>query len=845
MLEPQSGVQGPGKLGTLGAESRAPEGTDTNKNEPVCKKAHEIYACTSALRVAGKIAGMKASFLLDTGATVTLLSEEYWNKIQRAASTTVKQWKGPGLVGANGSPLAVQGCAVVQLEVGSSLFQQEVVVSSCLSVDGILGMDFLTANQCTIDVGEGKLHIASRGTVVHLHTAVRQSTERSPMLYVEKSTVIPAWSEMEIMGTTKEIALEEGIWMIERAVLSSGLITARAVVKSQSNGGVPLRVMNLSQQPTNLYQGTRLGELVKVEESMIAGVESNDRRKKEPHTVSAHKLEFLQQMVNDVGADLSDKDKEVLLELLLEYADIFAVSDEELSHTERLKHSIYTGDSAPVRQPVRRVPPHRRQEVHDLLQDMLKRKIIQPSSSPWASPIVLVRKSDGSTRFCVDFRKLNDITRKDTYPLPHIEDTLATLAGSKIFSTLDLLSGYWQVGMANEDQEKTAFGTTEGLFEFRVMPFGLCNAPATFQRLMDLVLAGLLWSHCLVYVDDVIVLGKDFSDHISNLNAVFQRLREANLRLKPSKCSFLQRKVCYLGHIVSSEGISTDPAKTDKVRNWPCPTNVKEVQQFLGFSNYYRKFIKNFATIAKPLYQITERKGTFKWTAACQEAFDTLRIQLSTAPMLAYPDYTRPFILDTDASDVGMGGVLSQVGEDGYERVIAFGSKLLSKAERSYCVTRKELLAVVTFTQHFRQYLFGREFTVRTDHGSLTWLKNFKHPEGQLARWLEKLAEFHFNIVHRGGRKHCNADSLSRLPCRQCGRVPDEDDSSIVNLISVPTDVERLHKDQREDPALGPVITGVTYTTGAKLVCHVLQGKHLYQKEEQPYAQLRLDIPCS
>ena len=337
---------------------------------------------------------------------------------------------------------------------------------------------------------------------------------------------------------------------------------------------------------------------------------------------------------------------------------------------------------------------------------------MEPSTSPWASPIVLVRKQDGSTRFCIDYRKLNDVTRKDAYRLPRIDATLDTLHGSQWFSTLDLLSGYWQVEVDEADRQKTAFCTPEELFHFKVMPFGLCNAPATFQRLMDLafqrlmdlVLAGLQRSDCLVYIDDVIVLGPTFDEHLRNLRSVLQRLRESGLRLSASinlNALFFQKKVQYLGHIISRDGVATDPSKTEKVTTWPTPTSVRETQQFLGFVGYYLRFVKDFAQIARSLHRLTERPTNFVWTAECQDAFDELRRCLTSAPILAYPDFSRQFVLDTDASDTGIGAVLSQVEGDGQERVVAYGSRLLTKPERRYCVTRRELLAVVTFTKQF------------------------------------------------------------------------------------------------------------------------------------------------
>ena len=342
------------------------------------------------------------------------------------------------------------------------------------------------------------------------------------------------------------------------------------------------------------------------------------------------------------------------------------------------------------------------------------------------------------------------------------------------------------------------------------MPFGLCNAPATFQRLMDAVLAGLQWSSCLVYLDDVIIPGKDFEDHLQNIRVVLERLRQAGLKLHPTKCHFGKKQVTFLGHVVSEDGVATDPQKTSKVASWPVPISQHEVRQFLGLASYYRKFIKGFATIAKPLHRLTEKTAEFKWTTDCQEAFKKLRQQLVSPPILAFPDYQKPFILDTDASNLGIGAVLSQTQDDGQERVIAYGSRVLSKAERRYCVTRRELLAVVYFLQHFRPYLLGRHFTLRSDHGSLTWLRNFREPEGQLARWLEKLQEYDFTIVHRPGQKHSNADALSRLPCQQCGRKLEEETTQVSIVTGnvhtfVGRSLQELRDLQLNDLYIGPV----------------------------------------
>ena len=288
-----------------------------------------------------------------------------------------------------------------------------------------------------------------------------------------------------------------------------------------------------------------------------------------------------------------------------------------------------------------------------------------------------------------------------------VDDSLEALSSSRWVSTLDLLSGYWQVEIDEKDRPKTAFTAGDGLFEFRVMPFGLCNAPAVFQRLMDLVLSGIRWEHCLVYIDDIVIMGKTFKNHLQNLRVVLEKLRGAGLRLKPAKCSLFHEKVSFLGHVIMRQGISTDPDKIDTVKKWSVPTSAREVQQFLGLVGYYRRYIQDFSMIATPLYRLTERGRVFEWTSECDAAFQKLKQRLISAPVLIFPNFEKPFLLDTDGSETGVGAVLSQLSDDGQECVVAYGSRTLSKAERKYNVTRKELLAVVTFVKHFRPYLQG------------------------------------------------------------------------------------------------------------------------------------------
>ena len=288
--------------------------------------------------------------------------------------------------------------------------------------------------------------------------------------------------------------------------------------------------------------------------------------------------------------------------------------------------------------------------------------------------------------------------------------------------------------MEPEDKPKTAFITRRGLFQFNVMPFGLCNAPATFERLMELVLSGLHWQICLIYLDDIIVFGKTFAEMIQNLELVLERFAQAGLKLKGQKCQLFKKEVDFLGYVIDEKGVHTDPRKIECIKSWPLPQNIKEVQSFLGLCGYYRRFIANYSHLAKRLTRLLEKGQKLNWTTECSEAFEKLKHLLITAPILAHPDFTQPFILDTDASNQALGAVLSQkIG--GTERVLAYASRTLTKSERKYCVTRKELLALVYFVKYFKHYLYGSKFTARTDHNSLRWLLNFKNPEGQVARW--------------------------------------------------------------------------------------------------------------
>ena len=338
-------------------------------------------------------------------------------------------------------------------------------------------------------------------------------------------------------------------------------------------------------------------------------------------------------------------------EFLLEFRDIFAVNPKNPGITSAVKHTIDTGNTRPIKDRMRKVSQVEDQVINKEVKEMHQNKIIRPSKSAWASPVVLVRKPDGSIRFCVDYRKLNSVTKKDVYPLPRMDDILERLAGKKMFTTLDMASGYWQIEIDEKDKEKTAFICSAGLYEYNVMPFGLCNAPATFQRMMDNLLQDLNWEAGRDYIDDIIIGSNKFEDHIQDLRNLFVKIRQVNLKIKLSKCTFGVAKALYLGHELSEQGIAPNPQKIEAIERMKPPVDLKGLRTFLGMTSYYRKFIYRYAHVAEPLNKLLRGGTVYRWNEDCQKAFEDLKTRLKTAPILVHPNFEKEFILETDASD--------------------------------------------------------------------------------------------------------------------------------------------------------------------------------------------------
>ena len=529
---------------------------------------------------------------------------------------------------------------------------------------------------------------------------------------------------------------------------------------------VMIRIINPMIKRNVLYKGTKLGRIGEIpvpkeNVNVLDNVQKKDKR------------QVLTEILDDHRELIGKTEYEELKKILNEFEDIFSQSSTDVGCIKGFQHEINTGGRLPIALNPRRIPMHMEPKVDALVNDLENKNIISKVSSPWNFPIVVVPKKNGDIRMCIDYRKLNAVTERPIYYIPDSKQLFDSLDGSIYFSSLDLSMGYHQIEMNEEDIKKTAFTTRTGQYAFRRMPFGLCGAPQSFQRVMASILRDQNWKHCVIYLDDILVHGKTLEEHNNRLRGVLKCLKEAGVKLSPSKCSFMKTETVYLGHVINKNGLRTDPKKIEKILTWPEPKTAKELHTFICLCGYYRKFIQDFALIVRPLEVLLRNSTnkTFTWTSNHSEVMTKLKKCLSEAPILMFPRRNGKFILDTDASHEAVGAVLSQI-QDGEEKVIAYASHALSKHEIQYCVTRKELLAVYKYVKHFSHYLMGQKFLIRTDHRALTWMLNWKKPNSsQYCSWIAELELYDFDIEYRKGELHINADAMSRYPftpCQQC-----------------------------------------------------------------------------
>ena len=670
------------------------------------------------------------------------------------------------LMGAGGRRLHQRGTVSLHVEIGRLRVRAQFLVVQNLAADCILGCQFINRQVQAILPKEKQIRLIDGSSIPILRDidplVPRQEPSGPPVVVSTKVRVarfvtIPAHAEVPVQVQ----CAAPGVRFLQayhRPHDHTGVSLANGVADIIPLEPFTVRVLNTSGHARVLPKGMVLGHALPHPKQIISLVDVEARPPDLPDVDGA-------QWQEEVNLDhLVPSLRQKVLGMLATHRQLW---DGRLGRVSATSHHI---DLVPGARPVHcqpyRAGPRAREAESAEVRRMLEAGVIEPASSEWASPVVLVPKPDGSLRFCVDYRRLNALTIRDSYPLPRMDECIDSLGDACVFTTLDCNSGYWQIPVAPDDMDKTTFTSHEGTYRFRRMPFGLRNAPATFQRTVDIVLSGLTWKSCLVYLDDIIIYSKTMNAHVGHLDEVLTLLGTAGLSLKLAKCFFFKDTVDYLGHVIRPGKLAVAVKNTDSLRSALPPTTQTELRSFLGLCNVYRRFVPGFAKIAEPLNHLLKKGEGPKLGPLTKEqllAFEALREKLLQPPILALPRREGRYVLDTDASDGQIGCCLSQEHPDGLRHPNGYWSRSLNPAERNYSTTEKECLAIVWAILTLRPYLEGQRFLIRTDHHSLRWVLNLADAQGRLARWRLRLLEFDFEVEYSPGKEHHAADVMSRL----------------------------------------------------------------------------------
>ena len=812
-------------------------------------------------RVVAEIGDVKVGCILDTGAEASLIPVQVYHSRLESLGPIGKLESSVRIVGVEGRGIPVEGYVKATVKVnnhramvGFLVVDQEIIPGTRQEdYPVLLGCNALRAIMCQ-ETNKDDFDITAQ--------SMKMSQETSELSQIKRNVTTGAALEVIPPKSVRPLRCSfdadvqdksEGVWLVEssRRHDSSVQIVEGCVSEHQV-----LRILVINnedhevvlQPHTTLTTAVKLethGEImtrlneetieVNVSEVFVENIHTNiDCNRAKVSTMNdacpanedngqntkAYTDKFT--LVDGTTVDLphgicldslNPEEASLVAEMLYNNRDAFSSDDLDLGFCDMIPHEIKLTNEKNIRLPYRRIHPHQMEEVKSLLQDLLDREIIRPSTSPYASPVVLVRKKTGALRLCIDYRQLNTITIRDSFPLPKIEDSLEAMSGAKYFTSLDLSHGYFQLAMHENSIPFTAFRVPWGLYEFLRLPQGLCNSPGTFQRVMEQIFGDMNLQQLILYLDDVLVFSKTLEEHITTLNEVFRRLAEHGLKLKGKKCKLLQSKVEHLGHIVSAEGIAVNPDKIARIDDWPTPKSASEVSSFLGLASYYRRFVPGFAEIAAPLHQLVgkrsprrkrkKRQGTdtsmkseedtFQWTDEANSSFRTLKELLSSPPVLIYPQFDKEFFVEVDASLKGLGACLLQADEEGKLHPVAYASRGLRGAERRYpdfSSFKIELLAMKwAVTEKFKGYLQYSRCTVLTDNNPLVHLQTAQLGATE-QRWVAQLAPFNIRIQYKPGRLNTCADALSRCPANDIEDVK-ASIGAVTNCSVLPTEMQK------------------------------------------------------
>lgn len=833
----------------------------------------------------GKVGGKNSKFTIDTGAGLCLIDKSKVGEMEKIPNSNIT------ITGITGNSVKDEGFAVVPIQFGNIYTNWPMMIMENCPCDVLIGMDFLDRFGFNIDLKGSKL-VSEVGGTIKLHKKFLEY-DKADGIPVQRKDEINNLAEVKsfIYGITSQIKNAHQILRNPDAKPPRIRVSSSFVLPARTRCTVPVQMSNMTPfqtamveplkrmftrhrvlVPAMLVSGTTSAieminptfDDIKMHSGTVIGVCKLIECEEEKEEVckvkkaNAFMTKTTENNENsydpkklDINPSLSDEDRKKVETLIKEFEDIFAWDGKTVGRCTTLPFNIDTGNAQPISSRPYRVSEIQKFYIRKYVDEMLKARVVSPSNSPWASPVVLARKKGDppghpGSRFCVDYRKLHGVVKKINYPLPLIEDVIDNLRGAKYFTVADLCAGYWQCELMDEAKPKTCFVTPDGAYEFNVVPFGINNAPKHFSKLVAIVLSGLQPEVVQCYIDDSIICSKSVDEHIDKLRKVFERFRLHNLKFKPSKCKFLYNEIEALGYIVNGEGIKPNPNGQSAVRDMNEPRTLKQLQSIIGLFSYFRKFIEKFADKVAPMQKIVS-SGTFKyhqdWKDEQKRSFETLKNEILNPNILTIFDPLRETRLLSDASTTGLGCALAQL-VDAVEKPVAFVSRSLKKAERNWTTTEQELLAIIFGVEKFKCYLYGLDnFKIIVDHHSLCFLTSTKRElTPKLSRMLLKLTPYNFTIHHKSGKKHYVPDCLSRcsLPLKT-----GEETEAVSDIPVYRISVDEMSKAQMKDVYIAGIIANMSDKGKGKEweKKYVLKDGILFRKNEGEGRKLLMVIP--
>lgn len=721
------------------------------------------------------------------------------------------------MVGINGPSSAIQthGATFGNIKINDIQIKQQFQIAGDdihLAYDGIIGMDFLCIYRAIIDLENSKLSILlpmnhnlyefnERQMFEKMNPHIQKVQIKTKLLYlsdtedkyIENKKNSKCKENKKILGmnvhinrlkpfplesetNTKNINIlpncekkfsvqTEIPLLVKEKIFDCGLFVSNTIISHENNtvsvynascNAIALPELGVDIEPLHNYHVYKINDLSKFATT---------------HTL--HGTDRIEKIMSQLDTShCDDNEKNIIKKLVSEYNDIFYVDGDGLTFANEGEHRIHTKPGTnPVNTKQYRLPHGQKPLIREKIAEMLKHGIIEPSTSMWNSPILLVPKKSCTDkkeyRFCVDYKGVNKTSELQTFPMPNLDEELGKMHGAKYFSALDIASAFHQIKMREEDKEKTAFTAENKKFQFLRMPFGLAGSPITWQTYITAMLGDLLNTSAMAYMDDILIHTETVNEHIGVIIHIFDRLRRSGLKLNTQKTKLFCKRIEYLGHIINENGIKPNEKNTLAIKNMSAPKNIKEVQKFLGMASYFRKFIASFAKIAYPLNKLCRKDKKFEWSKECNNAFEKLKTALTTQPVLVFPDFNKQFYISVDASNYAVGGYISNAPPPN-DKPIEYFSKTLNNAQQNYSTTEKELLAIILAIEQFRHFIWGKHFTLYTDHQALTFLFNHNKTNTRLLRWRLSLSEYSFDIIHRKGSNNVVSDCLSRINVSEC-----------------------------------------------------------------------------